>query len=119
MAIPDTAAAFHLVPVESWESAPADEPFRAASLEDEGFVHLTHDWQDLIDVGNRYYRGDSRPFVALGISLPRVTSPWRYDGDARYPHVYGPIDRAAIIGVDSMIRAADGTFLRFEPRSNG
>jgi uncharacterized protein (DUF952 family) len=119
MAIPDKADAYHLVPVESWDSAPTDEPFHAASLEDEGFVHLTHDWQDLIDVGNRYYREDPRAYVVLGILLPRLTSPWRYDGDPRYPHIYGPINRSAITGVDPMLRAADGTFLRFEPRPNG
>ena len=119
MAIPNEAGAYHLVPVDAWESAPAEEPFRAASLEDEGFVHLTHDWPDLVDVANRYYREDPRPFVALGISLPRLTAPWRYDGDHRYPHVYGAIDRAAILGVDPMLRAPDGTFLAIDPRSRG
>ena len=119
MAIPNDSGAYHLVPVDSWDSAPADEPFRAASLEDEGFVHLTHDWPDLIDVANRYYRADPRSFVVLFIFLPRVTAPWRYDGDRRYPHVYGPIDRAAIVGVDPMLRASDGTFLSFDLRPHG
>jgi uncharacterized protein (DUF952 family) len=119
MAIPTLAGAYHLVPADSWESASEAEFFRPASLEDEGFVHLTHDDADLIDVANRYYREDPRPFVVLGIFLPRLTAPWRYDGDPRYPHVYGPIDRAAIIRVDSMLRASDGTFLSFELRSHG
>ena len=119
MAIPNEAAAYHLVPVDSWESAPASEPFRPASLADEGFVHLTHDRLDLIDVANRYYREDPRPFVVLGILLPRLTAPWRYDGDPRYPHVYGVIDRAAIVGVDPILRESDGTFLSFDPRSRG
>jgi len=119
MAIHDDDGAYHLVPADTWESAPASEPFRAASLEAEGFVHLTHHWRDLIDVGNRYYRADPRSFVALAIFLPRVTAPWRYDGDRRYPHVHGPIDRAAILGVDRMLRASDGTFLTFDLRSRG
>ena len=119
MAIPNEAGAYHLVPVDLWEATPAEEPFIAASLEDEGFVHLTHDWQDLIDVANRYYREDPRSFVALGIFLHRLTAPWRYDGDRRFPHVYGPIDRAAIVSVDPMIRADDGTFLWFDIRSHG
>ena len=60
--------AYHLVPADAWEAAPPDEPFRAASLEDEGFVHLTHGAADLVDVANAYYRDDRRPFVVLTIA---------------------------------------------------
>ena len=103
--------AYHLVPADAWDAAPPDAPFRAASLEDEGFVHLTHGAADLVDVANAYYREDARPFVVLTIALSRLTSPWRYDGDERYPHVYGPLDRAAITDVHPIERAADATFL--------
>ena len=88
--------AYHLVPAEIWDAAPDAEPFRVASLDDEGFIHLTHGMADLADVGNRYYRDDPRPHVALTIALRWLTSPWRYDGDERFPHVYGPLDRGAI-----------------------
>lgn len=103
--------AYHLVPAEAWDAAPSDEPFRVTSLQDEGFVHLTHGTADLVDVANAYYRDDPRPFVVLTIALGRLTSPWRYDGDERYPHVYGPLDRAAITEVQPIERTADATFL--------
>jgi uncharacterized protein (DUF952 family) len=96
---------------------PSDEPFRAASLADEGFVHLTHGTADLVDVGNRYYRADPRPYVVLTIALRQMTSPWRYDGDERYPHVYGPLDRAAITEVRPAPREPDGTYLPISPGS--
>jgi uncharacterized protein (DUF952 family) len=109
------AIAFHLVPVVAWDAAPRDEPFRAASLDDEGFVHLTHRSADLVDVANAFYRNVPGPHVVLTIDLDRVTSSWRYDGDERYPHVYGPLDREAITEVRPVQRAPDGTFLLFEP----
>ena len=46
--------------------------------------------------------------------MRRLTSAWRYDGDERYPHVYGPLDRSAITDVHPIERAADATFLRIE-----
>jgi uncharacterized protein (DUF952 family) len=114
MAIPDDAFAYHLVPIDSWEAAPPGAPFRASSLEGEGFIHLTHSRADLLDVANRYYCVDPRPFVVLSVFLPRLTAPWRYDGDIRYPHVYGPLDREAITAIEPMLRSADGSFLQFD-----
>jgi uncharacterized protein (DUF952 family) len=106
--------AYHLVPADVWDAVSADEPFRAASLGDEGFAHLTHRMTDLVEVANLFYRDDPRPHVVLTIALKRLTAPWRYDGDERYPHVYGPLDRAAITEVRPIERTADGTFLPIE-----
>jgi uncharacterized protein (DUF952 family) len=103
--------AYHLVPAEAWMAAPPGEAFRAATLDVEGFVHLTHRMADLVDVANAFYRGDPRPHLVLTIDLLRLTVPWRHDDDERYPHVYGPLDRAAITEVRPIVRASDGTFL--------
>jgi len=106
--------AYHLLPATIWDAAPPDAPFRAASLEDEGFVHLTHGMADLVEVANAYYRDDPRPFVVLTIALGRLTAPWRYDGDERYPHVYGPINREAITEVRPIERDANEAFQPIE-----
>lgn len=106
-----SAIAYHLVPAAAWEGAPGDEPFRPASLATDGFVHLTHRMSDLVDVANALYRGEPGPHLVLTIALPRLSAPWRYDGDERYPHVYGPLDRSAITEVRPMARDATGAFL--------
>jgi uncharacterized protein (DUF952 family) len=110
----DHLVAYHLVPTAVWEAAPANEPFRPASLADEGFVHLTHRMVELVDVANSFYRDDPRPHIVLTIALGRLTSPWRHDGDERYPHVYGPLDPASITEIRPIDREADGTFLPIE-----
>jgi uncharacterized protein (DUF952 family) len=107
--------AYHLAPAAAWEATPPGQPFRAASLVAEGFIHLTHRMEDLVEVANLFYRDDPGEHVVLTIALDALTSPWRYDGDARYPHVYGPLDREAITEVRPIDRAADGTYLPLDP----
>jgi uncharacterized protein (DUF952 family) len=106
--------AYHLIPRAMWEAADASRPLRGASLADEGFVHLTHRMTNLVDVANAFYREVPGPHLVLTLALPKLTSPWRYDGDERYPHVYGPIDRVAITEVRPIERTPDGGFLPIE-----
>ena len=50
----------------------------------------------------------------LTLDLGRLGAPVRVDdAGAVYPHVFGPLDRAAIVDVRPMPRDADGTFLPF------
>ena len=65
-----------------------------------------------LQIANRHRRGDQRPFLLLTIDLDRVSAPWRYDaaGDD-FPHIYGPLNRDAIVDVRPFPRSADGTFL--------
>lgn len=105
------ARALHLTPRAAWEDwrdGPPDAPFVADSLATEGFIHLTHDPEVLTWVANEFYRTDPRAYVVLEIDLGRLSSPWRYDGDERFPHVYGPLDRAAVGSVRAYERELFG-----------
>ena len=71
----------------------------------------------MVVVANRFYRGDPRDFLLLTLDLDRTGSPWRFDDpEQRYPHVYGPIDPACVIGVRRMFRRPDGEFTGIGPR---
>jgi len=113
-----TRPTFHLVPTEVWAAADPAEPYRAASLADEGFIHCTDGSEELVATANRHFAADPREYLVLTIDLDRVAVPWRVE-DARrvYPHVYGPIPRAAILGRSRMVRDADGRFLRIGERA--
>jgi uncharacterized protein (DUF952 family) len=111
----DSGLTYHLTPVAWWEATPPDAPLGAPSLADEGFIHCTTGHDEMVATANRHYRSDPRDFVVLTLDLDRAGSPWRVDDPGRiYPHVFGPIDRAAILAVRPMPRAADGTFLPFD-----
>ncbi len=106
---------YHLTPVEWWSSADPDGALGAPSLDDEGFIHCTTGATEMVATANRHYRDDPRAFVILTIDLDRVTSPWRVeDPGGIYPHVFGPIDRTAILDARPMPRDADGEYLPFE-----
>jgi uncharacterized protein (DUF952 family) len=103
---------YHLTPADWWATSDPTAPLRAPSLEDEGFIHCTTGADELVATANRHYRDDPRPFVVLTLDLDLVSAPWRLEDPGRiYPHVFGPIDRAAIIDARPMPRDADGAFL--------
>jgi len=101
---------YHLIPREGYDSFA--EAYVPAVFAQEGFIHTTKTLAIIHEVANRYYRADLRPYLLLTVDLDRVTAPWRYDaaGDD-YPHLYGPLNRAAIVGTIPCPRAADGAFL--------
>lgn len=102
---------FHLVPAEVWASADPDQPYAAASLATEGFIHCTDGMVQMVATANRHYQADPRDFLVLTVDLEATGAPWRLDDPgAIYPHVYGPIDRAAVVAVQPIVRAPDGTF---------
>jgi len=78
----------------------------------DGFIHCTEGAENLIDTANRYYRDDRRAFVALIIDPSKVRAEVRYEDPARiYPHIYGAVNRDAIVRVARVRREADGTFV--------
>jgi uncharacterized protein (DUF952 family) len=103
--------AWHLVPADEWAATSADMPYLPAAFPQDGFIHTTHPAEEVAAAGTRYYREDARPYLAVLIDLRLLSSPWRYDGDRRFPHIYGPLNRDAVIAVHPAPRAPDGAFL--------
>jgi uncharacterized protein (DUF952 family) len=114
---PSDAAAlitYHLVAAETWDAVGPGADYEPASLAAEGFVHCTDGVAGLRASGDRYYRDDPRPFLVASIDLGRLGGAWRYDDeDRRFPHIYRPIPRDAVIRVVPIPRAEDGSFLGF------
>jgi len=105
---------FHLAPADvwaAWAATDRTQPYEAASLRDEGFIHCTDGEAELGATLERHYATDPRRFVALTIDLDALDVPWRFDVPALpYPHIYGPIAPAAIIGVSDVVRDPDGRY---------
>jgi uncharacterized protein (DUF952 family) len=108
------AIAYHLVPDDWYRALPPDRGYLPEPFEADGFVHLTHGLEDVLAVGNLFYRADRRPYLLLTVDLAQITSDVRYDDDSgRYPHVYGPLDRPAIVAIQRVERDPDGSFTGF------
>ena len=90
---------YHIVLPDAWAAFESDL-YRAASLETEGFIHCS--FSDQLDgVIARYYSGEKR-IVVLEIESDKLMSRMLKEpstGNEIYPHIYGPINRDAIVGV--------------------
>lgn len=90
---------YHIVLPEDWQAFDTGL-YRAKSLEAEGFIHCS--FADQLDrVVKRYYKG-AKELVVLEVDsdklMSRVLREPSTDNEI-YPHVYGPINRDAIVGV--------------------
>lgn len=102
---------YHIVPVEQWDAASA-QPYRAASLASEGFIHCSNRDQ-LARVANLFYAGQAALLI-LCVQVDQLSSPVRDEdigNGERFPHVYGPINREAIIATESMKRDTNGRWV--------
>jgi uncharacterized protein (DUF952 family) len=108
---PDTHVTLHLCPVPVWENQRHADDYLPEAYQTDGFVHCTDGDDRVVEVANRFYRDDPRPFVVLSVDLDVNGERWIYeDPDQVFPHIYGPIHPRAVVTVRPVRRAADGAF---------
>lgn len=108
-------AIYHLVLRSAWE-ANADQPYRADSLATEGFIHCSFADQ-VARSANRFY-ADAEDLLILHIDAERLSSPLREEASGTgevFPHIYGPLNRDAVIKGEPLTRGADGKWRFREP----
>ncbi|MGW1779384.1 DUF952 domain-containing protein [Streptomyces sp. NPDC002143] len=113
---------YHVVTLAEWDEARAagpDLPYAPASLVQEGFVHCSRDEETTLAVVNAFYRSTSRPLLALVLDEERLTARCEWEAadpapppgvaeGALFPHVFGPLDRAAVARVLEVRWDAEG-----------
>lgn len=104
---------YHMLPVATWQQQLAEEPYRPASLAAEGFIHCTGELSLLLWVANRFYRAEPGDFVILCIDEAKVQVPLQWDlaDGHRFPHLYGPLNLSAVVGLLAFPRTPAGEFL--------
>lgn len=102
---------YHILPRRAWEQADPGS-LRADSLRTEGFIHCSN--RDQVEwVANQFFTA-AEDLVVLAIAAAALSSPLRDEDPGTgqtFPHVYGPIEREAIVGVEALTRSADGRWL--------
>lgn len=100
---------YHVVPKDEWDARP-DLPYAPASLGEDGFVHCSPDEATTLAVVNAFYRGARRPLLALALDEERLGARCEWEAaapapppgvaaDVSFPHVFGPLDRDAVVHV--------------------
>lgn len=107
-----SATTYHIVAAEFYRHTDRSLPYTPESFADEGFIHCTDGVDNLIAVANRYYKDDRRMYVALVVDTAKVDAAILYEDEARtYPHIYGALNRDAIVGIVPLLRGPGGAFL--------
>ena len=115
---------YHLVPAPYYEAQPATHPYLPDGFEEEGFIHCTAGLPLLLKIANLYFAGLPDSLLVLEIDPARLTSPLKFeaplppanapaeasghDPDQLFPHIYGPINREAIVRVFLLVRGEVG-----------
>lgn len=106
---------YHLVAEPYFESSEASDDYVPEDFASDGFIHCTDGIENVIATANRYLKEDDRPFIGLVIDTDKVRAEIKYEDPERiYPHIYGPLNRDAIVSLIPVKRAEDGTFLAVE-----
>lgn len=93
---------YHIVLPKVWQEFKDEELYEAESLQSEGFIHCSFANQ-LDSVLDRYYSGAGEVLV-LTIETERLTSRLVNEPSTNneiYPHIYGRINRDAVVSVDT------------------
>ena len=111
---------FHITSRAEWEDTQHREAYRAETLESEGFIHCSTIHQ-VLSVADALFRG-RQDLVLLLIDSSKVREPIVYEAGAsvggtsvgetseRYPHLYGPLNREAVLSVYDLLSDAHGRF---------
>lgn len=117
----------HLVLTEYYRSFAADQPYLPQGFDEERFIHCTKGAVLMLEVANSFYKDVAGEFAVLLIDADKVAAPLRFEpavhvNDAQinaseqvlFPHIYGSINRDAILDVIEVHRDANGAFVGYE-----
>ena len=86
--------------------------YRGDTLGSEGFIHCS-DAHQVLMVANSLFRGQS-DLLLLSIDPTRLSAEVRYESPRGstevFPHVYGPLNRGAVVSVESLVTDNQGRF---------
>ena len=113
---------YHLTPASEFRSGVRDGRYTPARLPEDGFVHCAGSVESALAVADDFFSGVAEPLLLLRIDPVRLTAKVIFEAPAaipgagarhlevadRFPHVYGPIELAAITGLARFGRTAAG-----------
>lgn len=115
----------HLITESEWAAVQIGGWIAPPSLEAEGFVHCTDGDEMMLGVANRFYTSFTETVLALTFDESRLSAvvvrepPAHPDGRPAepgaplFPHVYGPVEVAAVTAVRRLVRDGDGRYIGY------
>ena len=111
IAVPQDQPLFHLALADDWQAAQTSGSYRISTrgmtLEQVGFIHCS--WPEQVDATYQRFYADAGEVVLLEVDPAAVDAPLRADAiptGELFPHLYGPLNLAAVRSVSAMPNAA-------------
>jgi uncharacterized protein (DUF952 family) len=105
-----TEPLFHIARQADWVNA--GDTYVPSSFDDDGFIHCATRSQVLRIANERF--GGRCDLIVLVIDPRRVPAEIRLEnlegGSELFPHIYGPLERSAVVAVETFSPGSDGTF---------
>ena len=106
---------YHLVAEPVYQDWDGSQDYTPDDYEQDGFIHCTDGIANVLATANRYYKDDDRHWLVLVIDKDLVRAEVKYeDAEKIYPHIYGTLNRDAIVSELPVKRDEDGTFVSLE-----
>ena len=104
-------AIFHIAERSQWQASQAEDIYQTASLATEGFIHCSTVVQ-VVWVADKFFKGQS-DLVLLKIDPERLWAELRFDrveGLGLFPHLYGSLNRDAVVEIFDFPPQPNGRF---------
>jgi len=95
---------YHITTEQDWGQGKQELDFVPADYQREGFIHCCTGSQ-VAGVKERYFQGKIG-LVLLHLEESKLSAELKYElstNDEKFPHLYGPINRDAVVKVESLI----------------
>ena len=100
---------YHIVGQAEWEDATARGVYQPRSLTTEGFIHCST--VDQVAGVARALYADQEELLMLHLDVELIAPEIRYEGEPEaFPHIYGPLELAAVLHVQRYAAGDDGRF---------
>ena len=103
----------HIISRSAWAEAERKGVYRAASLDQEGFIHFSKPEQ-VVGTANRFYQGQ-HDLALLLVDPTKLRTDLRYEPPAespesseRFPHLYGALNLNAVVRIVDFPPDSDG-----------
>ena len=107
---------FHITTAVAWADAQLLDEYSVFSLISEGFIHLSTEDQ-VLATADRFY-SDATGLVLLQVDDTRCAAELRWEApaeaplsDARFPHLYGPLNLDAVLDARPFEKQPNGHYL--------
>ncbi len=112
---------YHIVKEKDYLSQVREDSYMPVNMGDLGFVHCALE-ESVIPVANDYYSNAEDKLILLEIDPLKLKSETRYEAAVPdkgvgtqhlnsspvFPHVYGPIDNFAVVGIGVLLKVNNG-----------